>query len=288
MFKPKDNDFRDFDIIPFEGKLWAIHIQSGPVKDSNEFGLASSHDGYEWQEEGIVMKPSENGWDCKSLWAMHLTTDTNGFVLYYSALGKGMRLHQSIGVAHSKDLKTWDRSDKPILSLSAYNEFYDNRTEIGTQELGTLFRDPWSFEYGGKKYLIFAARDKSIDGIHNACIGLAEIREDGSVTYLPPIYSPKKYQELECPALYLIEGKWFLVFCEDIVVQMRYAVSDNPFNGFEEPDDNILASPGNYVGRIVKWNEQHLFFYHTPEHELADPKVIEMKNGKIVFKNDLV
>ncbi len=284
MFKPKDSDCRDFDIIPFEGRLWLIYIRSGAAKDSNEFGLASSSaDGYEWREEGIVMKPSENAWDCKSLWAMHLAADANGFALYYSALGKGMRLHQSIGVAYSKDLKTWNRFDKPILSLSADNEFYDDRTEIGAQELGTLFRDPWSFEQEGKKYLIFAARDKSADGVNNACIGSAQIDENGLVAYLPPIYSPKKYQELECPALYFIEGKWFLLFCEDIAVQMRYAVSDSPFGGFEEPENNMLALPGNYVGRIVSWKGKLLFFYHTPEHTLADPVVVTAEGG-LLFK----
>jgi beta-fructofuranosidase len=287
MFRPKNSDFRDFDIIQFEEKLWAVYIRSGSIKDSNEFGLASSVDGYDWHEEGIVMKPSENVWDCKSLWAMHLAMDANGFVLYYSALGKGMRLHQSIGVARSKNLKTWTRSDQPILSLAPNNEFYNNTEQYIVRgqihKLGILFRDPWSFEYEGRKYLIFAARDKSVNGINNACIGLAELYADGSVKYLPPIYSPKKYQELECPALYFIEGKWFLLFCEDIVIQIRYGVSDSPLGDFQEPENNILASIGNYVGRIVEWNGKYLFFYHTPEHALADPRVVSIEKGKIIL-----
>jgi hypothetical protein len=279
MFKPINSDCRDFDITPFGDKLWLIYIRSGVIKDSNEFGLASSEDGYNWQEEGVVMKPRAGSWDSRSLWAMHVSTTPGGFVMYYSALGEGMRLHQSIGQAYSEDLRMWDRSDNPLLTLNSENEYYDNSTKkIGrydkVHELPILFRDPWSFSHNGKNYLIFAARDKQVVDEHNACVGLAELHPDGSVTYLPSIYSPRTYQEIECPAIYFFEGQWFLLFCEDIVVQMRYAVADDPFTGFTEPQNNILAPAKNYVGRIVTWQGKYLFFYHTPEKILADPKIV--------------
>jgi hypothetical protein len=287
MFKPESSDCRDFDIIPFENKLWLIYIRSGETKDSNEFGLASSLDGRAWQEEGIVMKPSKEAWDCRSLWAMHIAITSDGFVLYYSALGEGMRLHQSIGRAYSKDLRYWQHESSPILALNSNNEYYDNATKKvvhgDAHELSILFRDPWSFSYEGRNYITFAARDKRVTDEYNACIGLAELHDDGSVTYLPPLYSPGTYQEIECPAIYFFEGSWFLLFCEDIIVQMRYAVAADPFTGFTEPENNILAPVKNYVGRIVKWQGEYLLFYNTPEKTLADPKKVNLEKRSIEF-----
>jgi sucrose-6-phosphate hydrolase SacC (GH32 family) len=287
MFKPKDGDCRDFDIIPWQGKLWMIYIRSSATADANDFGLASSFDGFVWQDEGVVMRPSENDWDCKSLWAMHLAKDADGFILYYSALGVGSRRHQSIGIASSTDLHTWTRNSQALLALSSNNPLYsdeiDKIDKWCPDEPTILFRDPWTFNYDDKEYLIFAAKDKTIQHQDNACIGLVKVGKNGLFEYCPPIYSPEKYHIVECPALYHIEEKWLLVFCDDIKNEIKYAISDNPLHGFKEPADEPLVPKGNYVGRIVEWNDKYLFFYHTPDHSLSDPKRLVIKDNKIVL-----
>jgi len=287
MFKPENNDCRDFDIIPWQGKLWMIYIRSSAAQDANDFGLASSADGFSWQDEGVIMLPSENGWDCKSLWAMHLTREANGFILYYSALGVGSRRHQSIGVAHSADLHVWARNLQASLILSPDNALYsdeiDKIDKWYPDEPAILFRDPWTFEYEDEKYIIFAAKDKAVRHQDNACVGLVKTEKDGTFKYCPPVYSPEKYHIIECPAMYYIGDKWFLVFCDDIKNEIRYAVSDNPIHGFKEPVDAPLMPRGNYVGRIIEWNDEYLFFCNTPDDSLSDPKRLLIKDDKVIL-----
>jgi sucrose-6-phosphate hydrolase SacC (GH32 family) len=289
MFKPCNSDCRDFDIISWQGRLWMIYIRSSAtIDDTNDFGLASSSDGFNWQDEGIIMRPSESGWDCKSLWAMHLVREANGFVLYYSALGLGSRRHQSIGIAHSSDLRNWSRESSALLTLSPDNSIYsdeiDKIDKWYPDEPAILFRDPWTFFSNNKKYLIFAAKDRAVNHQNNACVGLAELREDNSIKYCSPIFSSEKYHIIECPALYQINKKWFLIFCDDIKNEIRYAVSDNPFYGFREPTAKPLMPKGNYVGRIVEWNNEYLFFYNTSDDCLADPKHLAVKDDKIILR----
>lgn len=288
MFKPKNSECRDFDIVSFNGKLWMIYIRPSGMYYRNNFGLASSADGFTWKYEGVVMKPSKSCWDCKSLWAMHLVKNKNGFVLFYSALGKGGRQNQSIGIAYSKNLYIWKRSKKPILVPSPTNKLYSNEIDKKDkwypEEPTILFRDPYSFTNKGKKYLIFAGKDKKIKNENNACVGLIEIRKNGTYKYLAPIFSPKKYRIIECPAIYQINKKWFLIFCDDTKNEIKYAVSNNPLGGLKEMKNKPLLPKGNYVGRIIEWKNQYLFFYNsfTPSC-LADPKIIKIKNNKIII-----
>ena len=287
MYQPYNKDFRDFDIIPFEGRLFAIYITSTHVKDSNQFGLASSTDGAHWTEEGMVMQPSAAGWDSKSLWAMHVAREDDEFIMYYSALGEGWRRHQSMGIARSRNLRDWAREDKPLLYLEPDNPFYsddiDRIDKWYPDEPTILFRDPWSLHHQSKKYLMFAARDKSISHENNACIGLAELLPDNNVRYLPPLYSPGTYHALECPALYQIDGRWVLLFCDDDIDVMRYATSDGPLSGFSEPTKEPLTPTKNYVGRIVEWDGRHLFYHHTPDHQLSDPKEVQLSERKLIL-----
>lgn len=292
MFKPKNGDCRDFDIVSWRGRLWMIYITSSETEDENIFGLASSRDGFSWEEEGVIMRPSIGNWDCKSLWAMHLVKTDDGFMLYYSALGQGNRRHQSIGVAYSKDLRNWSRQSQPLLSLSADNPIYsdeiDRIDKWYPNEPAILFRDPWSVASAGRRYLIFAAKDKSVNHQDNACVGLAEIADDNSIKYHQPIYSPGKYHIVECPAIYHLAGKWFLIFCDDIKNEIRYAVSESPLHGFREPVGESLVPAGNYVGRIVDWDGKLLLFYHTADHFLADPKYLIIEKDKIIIQPEAV
>lgn len=294
MFKPFFGDFRDFDIIEYKDKLWVIFITSPKgIDDSNNFGLASSKDGINWKEEGIVMKPEKKGFDSRSLWAMCLTKEKNNFVIYYSAIGKGGRNKQSIGKAYSKNLKNWKRDKKnPILKLEENNKYYSNEIDkehkCFPKDKPILFRDPYFFKYKNKEYILFASKVKNKKSPYNAGVGLVE-KIGNKYKFLPPIFIPEKYKIIECPALYKINKKWILFFCDDDIDVIRYAIGKNPFGPFKEQKNSIISKK-DYVGRLIKWKGKYLFYSHAISKKgkyMNAPKILNLKENKILLKKYL-
>lgn len=291
MFKPSFGDFRDFDFVKYKNKLWTIFITSPKgVDDCNNFGLASSEDGINWKEEGIVMRPGESEFEKRSLWAMCITKEKNNFVLYYSAIGKGGRNQQSIGKAYSKDLKNWKRDkNNPILKLEENNKFYSREIDKEHKDFPAdkpiLFRDPFRFKYKNKEYVIFAAKAKNIKSPFNAGVGIVK-KQGNKYKFLPPIFIPEKYKITECPALYKINNKWVLIFCDDDIDVIRYAIAKSPFGPFVESKNSILSKK-DYVGRVVNWKGKYLFYSHAISKKgkyLNSPKLLELKDNKVILK----
>lgn len=112
------------------------------------------------------------------------------------------------------------------------------------------------------------------------------------------IFSPKKYfNGLECPAIYKIGKKWYLLYGIDVENGensiFRYAIADNPFGPYVEPKNNALLPPNQYTCRIIKFSGKLLMYYWlrdypkgTVRERLALPKEIKiLKDGSIKLKN---
>ena len=100
------------------------------------------------------------------------------------------------------------------------------------------FRDPQVFwnEEAGCYWLIIAARDEKLGGI------VARYRSDDLKTWelMDPLYAPKRQHMLECPDLFKMGEKYFLMYSWDCVTY--YAVSDSINGPFVQAEDPILAS----------------------------------------------
>lgn len=100
------------------------------------------------------------------------------------------------------------------------------------------FRDPqvlWN-EEEGCYWLIIAARDEKLGGI------VARYRSDDLSTWtlMDPLYAPNKQYMLECPDLFKMGEKYFLLYSWDCVTY--YAVSDSINGPFVQAKDPVLAS----------------------------------------------
>ena len=102
------------------------------------------------------------------------------------------------------------------------------------------FRDPQVFwnEEAGCYWLIIAARDEQLGGI------VARYRSDDLSTWelMDPLYAPKRQYMLECPDLFKMGEKYFLLYSWDCVTY--YAVSDSINGPFVQAEDPVLASDG--------------------------------------------
>lgn len=281
-------NFNDFDLLAENDILYTAYVKKVPfpptdkdAKQPNRFGMAKSLDGIIWEEIGDIILPVSETWE-ESLWAGCLTKQNGKFVIYY--VGVNMLERQSsckIGKAYSKNLIHWEKDpNNPIFIFDPQNLYYSSEPKLS-------FRDPFSFEYEDKRYLLFCGKDKTQPEEKRGCVGIVEETQPNEFRWMPPIFSPGIYKDgLECPAIYQIQEKWYLLYGidhESGEKAFRYAVADNPFGPFKTFTDNQLLSSNNYTCRIVQFKGRHLLYNWYRDHKdsmvrerLASPKEVHI------------
>ena len=123
---------------------------------------------------------------------------------------------------------------------------------------------------------------------HRGCVAHAVSKDLVSWEVLPPVYAPGKFHDYEVPELDKIGPKYYLLWsCMDAYVNHYetasrrrccgtwYAVSDRPYEGFTEPEDNLIVGSGNgrwdnYVGRVLQIGGESLLFYFILGRSVVD------------------
>ncbi len=114
---------------------------------------------------------------------------------------------------------------------------------------------------------------------------------------MPPIFSPGIYLDgLECPAMYYIQGKWYLLYGvgpENGETVFRYALADSPFGSYRVLDDNQLLPENNYNCRIINHGGKNLLYHWFRDSQngmmrerLASPKKVHILKGNKIFLAD--
>lgn len=269
FYQAEGFNFNDYDLIVKDDELYAMYVKKVPYdakdvdsKKPNRYGMVKSKDGVHWKEMGDIILPDPNGWD-QSLWAGSISKQEEGYVIYYTAvLQKERQPSCKIGKAYSKDLLHWEKDPKnPALVFDSGNPYYSDEPQLA-------FRDPFFFEHEGRKYVIFCGRDKSKPSGKQGCVGLVEEVRPNEFKWLPPLFSPGKYSDgLECPAIYAIGGKWYLLYGVDSESMgdtgrygTRYAVSEDCLGGYKEHESDSLPAGREYIGRIVRFKGEYLYY----------------------------
>jgi beta-fructofuranosidase len=288
-------NFNDFDFLVEDDILYASYVKKIPYPKENEdarkpnrYGLAKTTDGVKWEEVGDTIMPGQAGsWE-ESLWAGGISKQNGEYVIYYTAVKMAERTNScKIGKAYSKDLIHWQKDPtNPVFTFNPENPYYSNEYRLA-------FRDPFCFQHQNRTYILFCARDEAQPLDKQGCVGIAEEISPNQFKWLPPLYSPGQYFDgLECPAMYEINNRWYLLFGQDQKSGgpiFRYAMSDSPFGPFVEPRNNILAKDGNYISRIAKLKGKMLlysWFRDYPDgnvrERLASPKEITFQNDGLI------
>jgi len=253
LFELRGENFNDFDLTVHNDALYALFIRKTPhsqndkdAKTPNRFGLAKSEDGIQWEDLGTILSPSLKSWE-QSLWAGGITRREGQFTLYYTGVTREREASSHIGRAFSSNLRTWKKdSANPILTLNSNNRYYSD-------EPLRCFRDPFPIIIQGKRYILIAGKDKQQPAGKRGCIGLIEETSHNQFIWHPPLFSPGTYSVLECPALYEINNRWYLLFGDDKQKVFRYAIADSPLGPFTQPMNNILLQKDYYSVRFVNF-----------------------------------
>ena len=122
--------------------------------------LATSRDGIEWQTHGIVLSPDRNSWEGDYIAANGTALWSGGAFLYWYQAGPKGRTR--IGLARSRDGRTWTRETNPVLDFGPRG---------GWDEIS--LGDPYVTSIGDFFYLYYLGQDRA----RRQRLGLARSRD---------------------------------------------------------------------------------------------------------------
>lgn len=289
----QDSELGDVAIVKEGGLYHLFHLI---LPNHDYIAHAVSNDGFLWRRVNNALFIGDPGqWDDDMLWTMHVSKDPDvqgRWRMFYTGIARveGGKI-QRIGLAYSFDLYSWKKSEEGSYPLSIESPYYEESLSEGRHWISC--RDPFFFAEAQKRYLLLSARVPYGPVIRRGCVALAQEIRPNRFEWLPPIFFPRMYDDIEVPSLYKLKDRYYLLgnIREDIKV--HYWHSDNLFGEYEAYANNVLLPRGNYAARFNVDEEESLvwnFFYSGIQEEgfrlLPPPKrVILMPDGHLELRS---
>lgn len=253
---------------------------------------AVSKDGLTWRRVKNALFVGDPGdWDDDMLWTMQVYEDRGRFEMYYTGLQRKDRgLVSKIGLAISDDLFNWEKvMDEafPFGPRAPYYETYENNPRFWIS-----FRDPFRYDYEGKTFFLICTRAATGSVSRRGCVGLVELLNK-ELIFHPPMHYPMVYDDVECPCVFELDGRHYLLgsIREDVTV--RYWFAPAFLGEYHCFHNNVLLPKGNYAARVIADNGNLLvynFFYangNVNAHRIFPPpkQLITDDKGRLVLKS---
>lgn len=283
-----DWEIGDITVIIHNGVYHLYHLI---IPNHDYIAHATSKDGISWNRVNnalFVGNPGE--WDDDMLWTMHVCDEGGKFKMYYTGLQRKDRgIMSRVGIAESDNLVDWKKkpaNDFPIAPIGKYYETYESnpRTWIS-------FRDPFRIEYKNEVYLLVCARELNGPVSRRGCVGVIKI--SNGIEELPPLLSPRVYDDVECPCVFALKGRYYLIGSIREDIKIRYWFAPDLFGEYHSFHDDVLLPQGNYAARIVEDGEHMLIFNFFFTHGKLDslrvlppPKELDVDpDGRLILKS---
>lgn len=288
-----DWEIGDITVIIHESVYHLFHLI---IPNHDYIAHAISDDGISWKRVNnaiFVGHPGE--WDDDQLWTMHVVEandfSTNPvFEMYYTGLQRRDRgVISRIGFARSKDLIEWEKDQKNIYPISPKGIYYEAENDNPRKWLS--FRDPFKFQYKGNDYLLVCARTIKGPVSRRGCVGIINITND-QVELMPPLVNPLVYDDVECPCVFELHGRFYILGSIREDIKVRYWFAADFFGEYHSFHSDIVLPQGNYAARTVQDGEHLLiynFFYAYGKIDalrvLPPPKQLDTdKDGRLILK----
>ncbi|MAW65190.1 MAG: glycosyl hydrolase family 32, partial [Flavobacteriales bacterium] len=213
-----DWEIGDVEVHVHDGVYHLFHLI---IPNHDYIAHAVSKDGIAWSRVKNAMFVGDPGeWDDDMLWTMDVADCEDGtFEMFYTGLQLEERgVNQRVGRAVSKDLINWDKTfprDLPIESEAPHYEDVNNNPRTWLS-----FRDPFLYKNKELEYLLICARASFGPVYRRGCVAAYKRTNEG---FQPckPILFPLAYDDIECPSLIELEGRFYLIgsIREDIKVR---------------------------------------------------------------------
>lgn len=284
-----DWEIGDITVIIHNGTYHLFHLI---IPNHDYIAHATSTDGIAWKRVNnalFVGNPGE--WDDDMLWTMHVCEVKGKFEMYYTGLQRKDRgIISRIGLAESDNLIDWQKNQKRDFPIEPKGVYYETFTANPRKWLS--FRDPFRFEYKDEVYLLVCSRTITGPISRRGCVGVVRITND-NVERLPPLLYPMVYDDIECPCVFELSGKFYLIGSIREDIKVRYWFAPDFFGEYHSFHDDVLLPHGNYAARIVQDGDYLLlfnFFYAYGKIDamrvLPPPKqLVTDERGKLVLKS---
>jgi len=283
-----ESEIGDITVIIHEETYHLFHLV---IPNHDYIAHAVSKDGLSWKRVNNALFVGDPGeWDDDMLWTMHVVQVGDIFQMYYAGLQRRDRgVISRIGLAESSDLLHWKKQQKDIFPIEPKGIYYETKHDNPRKWLS--FRDPYYIEHKGEAYLITCARMNTGPVSRRGCAGVVRITAD-QVEVLPPLLHPLVYDDIECPCVFELHGRFYLIGSIREDIKVRYWFSPELFGEYHSFHADVLLPQGNYAARIVQDGGHILvynFFYSgkiDALRVLPPPKELDTDdNGRLLLKS---
>lgn len=284
-----DWEIGDITVIIHKGVYHLFHLI---IPNHDYIAHAISRDGISWKRVNNALFVGHPGeWDDDMLWTMHVCEVGGKFEMYYTGLQRKDRgVISRIGLAESDNLIDWKKNKKNIFPIEPKGIIYE--TANANPRTWLSFRDPFRFEYKGEVYLLLDARTIAGPVSRRGCVGLVKITND-VVELMPPLLYPMVYDDIECPCVFELNGRFYLLGSIREDIKVRYWFAPDFFGEYHSFHADVILPQGNYAARIVQDGEHLLvynFFYAYGKIDalrvLPPPKELDTDHkGRLILKS---
>lgn len=245
------------DVIPYywDGQFWLYYLhepRSGQSDAGMSWHLARTTDFVTYDYVGEVLPhggPDEQ--DLHAYTGSVLEADGTHH-LFYTGSNPAFRdeetgqVLQAVMHAVSTDLVNWTKLPD--------DTFYAPRDRYDPAD----WRDPFVYRTpdGSGYTMLLAARARSGPSRRRGCVARAVSADLSEWKVTEPFSAPARFLTHECPDLFELNGRWYLVYSEfSERFTVRYRVSDGPDGPWRAPGDDSLDGRAYYAAKTAADDE---------------------------------
>ena len=270
FYKPKDGWVGD--TIPFahDGKFYIYYLhdeRKGNTQDEygyrTSWNLLITEDGVNIKDCKVVLPVGEyDDADYACYTGSVIEGNDGNFHMFYTAQNNYNPKYHRDGkplqyVAHaiSTDLINWEKL--PELTFGADERIYEPFD----------WRDPFVFYNEEEKCfdMLLAARLRGASEKNGGCVGLCRSYDLLHWEAKEPFYNPESYMTHECPDLFKLGNKWYLVystFSEKFVT--HYRMSDKLSGPWTSPIEDTFDGRAFYAAKTAQAGDKRMAFAWVP------------------------
>ena len=270
FYKPKDGWVGD--TIPFahDGKFYIYYLhdeRKGNTQDEygyrTSWNLLITEDGVNIKDCKVVLPVGEyDDADYACYTGSVIEGNDGNFHMFYTAQNNYNPKYHRDGkplqyVAHaiSTDLINWEKL--PELTFGADERIYEPFD----------WRDPFVFYNEEEKCfdMLLAARLRGASEKNGGCVGLCRSYDLLHWEAKEPFYNPESYMTHECPDLFKLGNKWYLVystFSEKFVT--HYRMSDKLSGPWTSPIEDTFDGRAFYAAKTAQVGDKRMAFAWVP------------------------
>jgi possible beta-fructofuranosidase len=270
FYKPKDGWVGD--TIPFahDGKFYIYYLhdeRKGNTQDEygyrTSWNLLITEDGVNVKDCKVVLPVGEyDDADYACYTGSVIEGNDGNFHMFYTAQNNYNPKYHRDGkplqyVAHaiSTDLINWEKL--PELTFGADERIYEPFD----------WRDPFVFYNEEEKCfdMLLAARLRGSSEKNGGCVGLCRSYDLLHWEAKEPFYNPESYMTHECPDLFKLGNKWYLVystFSEKFVT--HYRMSDKLSGPWTSPIEDTFDGRAFYAAKTAQVGDKRMAFAWVP------------------------